>query len=126
MIFSFGHIHCDAHPGNILIRRHPKDPNKPQLVLLDHGIYRTISKDFRLIFCELWTKLMQFDNQSVSKLARILGIEEYAHYLPILFLFRTAHSTKEIGATFTNVFYSPLIKLIFLGRKATFEKSDKF
>ena len=103
MIFSFGHIHCDAHPGNILIRRNPKDPNKPQLVLLDHGIYRTISDDFRLIFCELWAKLMQFDNQSVSKLAKTLGIEEYAHYLPILFLFRTVHSTKEIGATFTTV-----------------------
>lgn len=26
MIFLYGHIHCDAHPGNILIRNHPKDP----------------------------------------------------------------------------------------------------
>jgi aarF domain-containing kinase len=29
MIFEHGHIHCDAHPGNILIRRNPKDQSKP-------------------------------------------------------------------------------------------------
>jgi aarF domain-containing kinase len=23
MIFSNGHVHCDAHPGNILVRRNP-------------------------------------------------------------------------------------------------------
>lgn len=37
MIFKFGHIHCDAHPGNILVR---KSAGKPQIVLLDHGLYR--------------------------------------------------------------------------------------
>ena len=25
MIFLHGHVHCDAHPGNILIRNHPDD-----------------------------------------------------------------------------------------------------
>jgi aarF domain-containing kinase len=28
MIFVDGHIHCDAHPGNILVRPNPKT-NKP-------------------------------------------------------------------------------------------------
>jgi aarF domain-containing kinase len=37
MIFLHGHIHCDAHPGNILIRKQPN--GKPQIVLLDHGFY---------------------------------------------------------------------------------------
>ena len=23
MIFVHGHVHCDAHPGNILVRPHP-------------------------------------------------------------------------------------------------------
>ena len=41
MIFKYGHIHCDAHPGNLLIRQNPKDKSKPQLVILDHGFYKS-------------------------------------------------------------------------------------
>jgi aarF domain-containing kinase len=29
MVFNDGHIHCDAHPGNILVRPNPKDSKKP-------------------------------------------------------------------------------------------------
>ena len=47
MIFQFGHIHCDAHPGNILVRRHPLHPSLPQVVLLDHGFYCDITPAFR-------------------------------------------------------------------------------
>ena len=103
MIFQFGHIHCDAHPGNILIRKHPKDPKKPQLVLLDHGIYRTLSPEVRIKFCQLWKGLIEFDHEKVQELSRFFKIEEYSHYLPILFLFRTKHSRNNIGAQFTEV-----------------------
>lgn len=45
MIFKFGFVHCDAHPGNILVRRKPKsNPLDYQIVLLDHGLYRSLSK----------------------------------------------------------------------------------
>ena len=26
MIFKHGHVHCDAHPGNILVRPNPSNP----------------------------------------------------------------------------------------------------
>jgi aarF domain-containing kinase len=46
MIFKYGFVHCDAHPGNIFIRRKPKSRNNNsedyQIVLLDHGLYRTL------------------------------------------------------------------------------------
>lgn len=45
MIFKHGFVHCDAHPGNILIRKHPRgyDPKQHyQIVLLDHGLYRNL------------------------------------------------------------------------------------
>lgn len=44
MIFKHGFIHCDAHPGNILVRRKPKNKNQYQIVLLDHGLYRVLDK----------------------------------------------------------------------------------
>lgn len=30
MIFRFGHVHCDAHPGNILIRLKVRLPYEPE------------------------------------------------------------------------------------------------
>lgn len=37
MIFVQGYVHCDPHPGNILVQ---KDENSEvKIVLLDHGLY---------------------------------------------------------------------------------------
>lgn len=37
MIFVQGYVHCDPHPGNILVQ---KDENSEvNIVLLDHGLY---------------------------------------------------------------------------------------
>ena len=41
MIFKHGFVHCDAHPGNILVRK-AKNSLGHQIVLLDHGLYRII------------------------------------------------------------------------------------
>ncbi|KAI1700929.1 ABC1 family domain-containing protein [Ditylenchus destructor] len=38
MIFVKGYIHCDPHPGNILIKKNPRT-NEAEIVLLDHGLY---------------------------------------------------------------------------------------
>ena len=32
MTFSWGFVHCDPHPGNILVRKHPTKKGKPQIV----------------------------------------------------------------------------------------------
>lgn len=45
MIFLYGHVHCDAHPGNIFIRKQVN--GKPQIVLLDHGFYCSTGEHFR-------------------------------------------------------------------------------
>ena len=38
MIFVNGYVHCDPHPGNILVRRSPK--RGVEIVFLDHGLYQ--------------------------------------------------------------------------------------
>jgi aarF domain-containing kinase len=37
MIFRHGYVHCDPHPGNILVRNNPD--TGVEIVLLDHGLY---------------------------------------------------------------------------------------
>ena len=38
MIFLRGFIHCDPHPGNVLVRKRPK--GGAEIIMLDHGLYR--------------------------------------------------------------------------------------
>ena len=67
MLFKHGHIHCDAHPGNILVRRLEK--GLPEIVLLDHGFYASLDKAFMHQFCELWFALVTFNNKRVREIA---------------------------------------------------------
>lgn len=39
MIFVNGFVHCDPHPGNVLVRKSP-DTGRVEIVLLDHGLYQ--------------------------------------------------------------------------------------
>lgn len=42
MIFQHGFVHCDPHPGNILVCCDPPGSpanSKLQIVILDHGLY---------------------------------------------------------------------------------------
>lgn len=41
MIFSHGFVHCDPHPGNVLINpiNTKRGEREFQIVLLDHGLY---------------------------------------------------------------------------------------
>lgn len=39
MIFINGFVHCDPHPGNILINAKPNQ-NDFEIVLIDHGLYQ--------------------------------------------------------------------------------------
>eukprot|EP00347_Sterkiella_histriomuscorum_P003302 403364806 len=100
MIFLYGHVHCDAHPGNIYVRQHPDKPaGNPQIVLLDHGFYCDIDDKFRMDFCKLWYSMVTMDYQQVKKISTRLGIGEYFRYLPLLFTYRTINAKKPLGAT---------------------------
>lgn len=105
MIFKHGFVHCDAHPGNILVRRKPKNKNNPindyQIVLLDHGLYRTLDKEFIKDFSKFWISLIKFDKNNLKKDAQKLNIHQHYEYLPIIFLHRTINSTKKLGDPIT-------------------------
>lgn len=73
-IFSWGWVHCDPHPGNVIIRPHPSRPGYPQLVLLDHGLYVQASEPFRKQYATLWRGLITMDFDTIKSVASEWGI----------------------------------------------------
>lgn len=60
-MFRHGSVHCDPHGANVLVRPHPrakKGSGRPQLVLLDHGLYRELTEQFRVDHCRLWKAMV--------------------------------------------------------------------
>lgn len=67
MMFNKGFIHCDPHPGNILIR-------EDKIILLDHGLYAQVDDDFTFNLSELWYGLITGDTNNVIKRAKFFNI----------------------------------------------------
>lgn len=74
MIFVNGYVHCDPHPGNILVRRDPG--NGVEVVFLDHGLYQTLSNEFRIDYCKMWQSLIESDLEGIKQSSKKLGVEE--------------------------------------------------
>ncbi|KAI1810733.1 ABC1 family-domain-containing protein [Poronia punctata] len=72
-IFKWGVVHCDPHPGNIFIRRLPS--GKPELVLIDHGLYVYMEPKFRQQYALFWKSLMTFDNKTIADITEQWGIK---------------------------------------------------
>ena len=73
MIFKHGHVHCDPHPGNILVKNTDRGV---QITLLDHGLYAQLSSEFRSKYSNLWLALIQANMDSIKKHATDLGVGE--------------------------------------------------
>ncbi|CAO3665117.1 unnamed protein product [Rhizopus stolonifer] len=84
MMFIDGFVHCDPHPGNILIRPAQKNKNHPHnfdVVLLDHGLYRTLTDQLRVDYANLWTCLIRGDEDGIRKYSLRIGCKPEYHRL---------------------------------------------
>lgn len=76
MIFVQGYVHCDPHPGNLLVQ---SSPNGASLVLLDHGLYTELTDQFRLQYANLWLALIRADLDALRHWSGRLGISGELH-----------------------------------------------
>ncbi|GAA6064589.1 hypothetical protein JCM10212_003765 [Sporobolomyces blumeae] len=75
MVFKWGWVQADPHPGNILVRRHAKHRGHPEIVLIDHGLYVDMPLEFRHDYCRLWRSLFVGDVASIEEIAVKWGIK---------------------------------------------------
>ncbi|KAL4572606.1 hypothetical protein LXL04_019386 [Taraxacum kok-saghyz] len=93
MIFVHGFVHGDPHPGNILVSSDEKQGFS--LVLLDHGIYKSLDEEFRVNYCQLWKALILLDSHKIQQVGQHFGIGKYAKYLPLIFTGRTINRDSK-------------------------------
>jgi aarF domain-containing kinase len=60
----------------MLVRPHPRNPALPQIVLLDHGLYRNLEPDFREHYTRLWCGIICGDVKAIKKHCSAMGAEE--------------------------------------------------
>lgn len=71
-MFRYGFV--DPHPGNIFVRRLPS--GKPEIVLLDHGLYITLSENLRQQYALFWKGLLTQDTDALKKVSNARGMED--------------------------------------------------
>ena len=71
-----GFVHCDPHKANILLREHPSKKGKPKLVLVDHGLYKTLDGDFQEAYARLWKDIVMADVDGIKSACGQLGVHK--------------------------------------------------
>lgn len=63
----------DPHPANVLVRK--ASNGKPELVLVDHGLYRPLDRDFQVNYASLWKALLLADLEGIRESCAAMGVE---------------------------------------------------
>ncbi|KAI5956218.1 hypothetical protein KGF54_000693 [Candida jiufengensis] len=83
-IFNYGFVHSDPHPGNLLVKFDSR--GKQQLILLDHGLYITLDKKFKLQYCTLWKDLFILNRKGIEQIGKQWGINSTNIFATIISL----------------------------------------
>ncbi|KAK6234339.1 hypothetical protein QUC31_006745 [Theobroma cacao] len=87
MMFKHGFVHCDPHAANLLVRPLPSGKSsifgkkKPQLILLDHGLYKELDFSTRFNYASLWRALVFADANGIKENSVKLGAGEDLYVL---------------------------------------------
>lgn len=78
--------------GNVLVN---KDEHGTKIVLLDHGLYLTMTDEFRVNYCKLWVSLIKADLEGIKKYATAMNAGDLHGLFACMV---TARSWKAITA----------------------------
>lgn len=117
-MFLWGWVHCDPHPGNIFVRRTPS--GKPELVLIDHGLYIHMDSAFKHQYARFWKALLTFDNATLGNIVKGWGVQN-----PDLFASVTLMSPYRGGNRSTEQHLTGLSKSELASRHYEMQQSAR-
>ncbi|RLV89438.1 hypothetical protein JA1_005167 [Spathaspora sp. JA1] len=121
-IFEYGFIHSDPHPGNLLARF--DDKGKQQLVILDHGLYITLSNEFRLQYCNLWRYIFSLNSKGIERIGKSWGINSLEIFATFVQLKPVLLKTPDVESQDSRDAYDLLKD--FIGDEAKFPSELPF
>jgi len=78
MIYQKGFVHSDPHPGNLFARKKIINGKEDiELVILDHGIYTSLTEETRLSYTKLWRGILSQDEAMIKESSKELGADFY-------------------------------------------------
>ncbi|BDA50400.1 AarF domain-containing protein kinase 1 [Coccomyxa sp. Obi] len=119
MIFIFGDIHCDPHAANMLIR---KKHGKAELVLLDHGLYKRITDDFRRQYAGLWRALVFGDAEGIKAHAAAMNAADSYKFFAGMLTMRPWDEVTRVSADHLYLGTSPEERKMIQGYAAQFAR----
>ncbi|CCH45003.1 putative ubiquinone biosynthesis protein [Wickerhamomyces ciferrii] len=123
MIFQWGFVHSDPHPGNLLVR-YNKNTKIQEIVLLDHGLYVEFPESLRYEYCALWKSLFELNDKELKKIAIKWGIgSEQSDMFASFSLLKPYHKSGENLAKLSNFERQEYMKENF---KKFFQETEKF
>ena len=82
-IFKYGFVHADPHSGNFLVRHHKK--HGLQLVVLDHGLYRTLDDDFKYNYSNIWRGVTKQNKKLIETSCKNINVKHWELFTSIIF-----------------------------------------
>jgi aarF domain-containing kinase len=121
MIFQWGFVHSDPHPGNLLARY---NNGKQQLVLLDHGLYVELPESLRHEYCTLWKSLFELNDKELKRIAVSWGIgSDQSDMFGSFALLKPYHKSQEKFAQMSRYEREKFMSDNF---KQFFQNTEKF
>lgn len=124
-VFTWGVVHCDLHPGNLIVRNLPN--GRQQLVILDHGLYEMFSDEFKKQYSEFWKYTMERDKDKVIGVLQGWGMNPDDMMLSAAGLTdNSEEKVKHHREMMKNMSYYERQQMVKSRMKQFLENSDKF
>ena len=124
-IFGSGSVHCDPHPGNLLVRVSPDANSKQQnwwswlfdwklwvrsddtstvkphqVVLIDHGLYVHFNPQLKKEYIDFWMAMIYGDDEKLSEQCKKWGIHDSQLFASMTLMRRRKRKLKKSPTTF--------------------------
>lgn len=138
-VFTWGVVHCDLHPGNLMVRQvkvpydnwlirfFKKEKTIQQLVILDHGLYEHFDPKFKRQYSEFWKYSMEKNYKKTKDILTAWGMEADEMIMTLAGLGdKNSEHMKQHVQKMMNMSYFQRQLLLKEKMKDFFKNTDKF